>query len=238
MSVAIRCERLVVGHGGRAILPAIDFTIRRGAFHAVLGRNGAGKSTFLSTVLGLLPPVAGAIERAPGIRCGYVPQVATLDELLPVRTREVVRWGQLSGWSFLRPFPSRAERVACDEALATSGATALARQAYRDLSLGQKQRVLFARLLAMGADVAVLDEPTAAMDAVTERETLERLASLAKRGAAVVVVAHDLSVAKRYADTALYLDRDDGVVAAGDVSEVLAHPSFVRHYGDLAIRHD
>src|SRR5688572_18680562 len=158
--VAIRCAGLVVGHGGRALLPPIDFTVRRGAFHVILGRNGAGKSTFLTTLLGLLPPVAGTVERAPGVRCGYVPQVSTIDELLPVKAREVVRWGQLSGWSFLRPFATRAERAAGEEALAAAGATPLARQSYRDLSLGQKQRVLFARLLAMAADVAVLDEPT------------------------------------------------------------------------------
>jgi zinc transport system ATP-binding protein len=236
--IALRCAGLVVGHGGRAILPPIDFDVRRGSFHAVLGRNGAGKSTFLMTLLGLLPPIAGRVERSAGVRCGYVPQVAALDELLPVKTVEVVRWGQLSGWSFLRPFATRAERAACDAALAAAGATDLARQSYRDLSMGQKQRVLFARLLAIGADVAVLDEPTAAMDAVTERETLERLAGLARRGVAVLVVAHDLGVAKRYADVALYLDRDDGVATSGGVTEVLAHPSFVRHYGDLAIHHD
>ena len=233
----LRCAGLTVGRGGHAILPPIDLEIRRGGFHAVLGRNGAGKSTFLATLLGLLPPVGGAVERAPGVRCGYVPQVAALDELLPVKTREVVLWGQLSGWSFLRPWATRAERARCDEALTAAGAAGLARQPYRDLSTGQKQRVLFARLLAMGADVAVLDEPTAAMDAVTERETLERLAALARRGVAVVVVAHDLGVAKRYADRALYLDRDDGLAVAGDVATVLAHPSFVRHYGDLAVHH-
>lgn len=151
--------------------------------------------------------------------------------------REVVRWGRLEGWSFLRPLASRADRHAADEALATAGATALGRQAYRDLSQGQKQRVLFARLLAQGADVAVLDEPTAAMDLVTERETLERLAGLAERDVAVIVVAHDLGVARRYADAALYLDRDDGVVATGGVGEVMAHPSFVRAYGELTVRH-
>lgn len=77
--VALRCRGLVVGYNGRGILPAIDFTVRRGAFHVILGRNGAGKSTFLRTLLGLAPPVAGAVERAPGVRCGYVPQVSALD---------------------------------------------------------------------------------------------------------------------------------------------------------------
>jgi zinc transport system ATP-binding protein len=235
--VALRARGLVVGHGGRAILPPIDFTVRRGAFHVILGRNGAGKSTFLRTLLGLLPPIAGAVERAAGVRCGYVPQVAVIDELLPVTAREVVRWGRLSGWSFLRPIASRADRHAVEDALSTAGATELARQPYRDLSQGQKQRVLFARLLAQGAEVAVLDEPTAAMDLVTERETLERIAGLARRGAAVIVVAHDLGVARRHAGHALYLDRDDGVVASGAVSEVLAHPSFVRAYGELTVRH-
>jgi zinc transport system ATP-binding protein len=199
---------------------------------AVLGRNGSGKTTWLKTLLGLLRPVSGRVK-ASG-RFGYVPQVAALDEIVPVKAGEVVLWGRLGGWAFLRPFASRADRIARDEALSAAHAADLADRSYRDLSEGQKQRVLFARLLVMRADVAVLDEPTASMDAMAEREALTRLAELARAGSmAVLVVAHDLVVAREFADRVVFVDRDDQAVVAGDVDTVFADPLFRRHYGEV-----
>jgi zinc transport system ATP-binding protein len=234
----ISCEELVVGHGRRALLPAIDVRIRRGRILAVIGRNGAGKTTFLRTLLGLLPPVAGRIRRARGdLRLAYVPQAASLDDVLPVRASELVLWGRLRGWGFLVPFATADDRAARDEALRASDAMSSARSVYRDLSMGQKQRTLFARMVAMAPHVALLDEPTAAMDAMAERDALDRLVSMARRdGVAIVVVVHDLSIPARYADDALYLDRDDRVVVSGETADVFAHEEFRKHYGELEAR--
>lgn len=230
------CERLVVGYGGRGILPPIDLSLRRGSFLAVLGRNGSGKTTWIRTMLGLLPPVSGRVRKAsPDVRIAYVPQATALDDVVPLEAREVVRWGRLSRWGFLRPFSTQEDRRAADEALRAAEADAFARLRYRELSRGQKQRVLFARMLATGAQVALLDEPTAAMDKIAERRALSTLAELVSSGKmAVAVVAHDPAVALEFADQAIFFDREGGVVVVGDTRTVLAHPSFRRHYGDLA----
>lgn len=88
-AVLLRSEHLLVGHGGRAILPPIDLTISAGEIWTVLGRNGAGKTTWFRTLLGLARPLGGAIVRArPDLRVAYVPQRTQFDELYPVRVHD------------------------------------------------------------------------------------------------------------------------------------------------------
>lgn len=235
----LRCTRLVIGHQGSPLLPPMDLSIRRGSLLLVVGRNGAGKSTWLETLLGLLPPVAGRVERAtPPPRMAYVPQTAGLDRILPVRTSTVISWGRLRGWSFLRPFASRADRATRHRAIEQADAASLLGHGFRDLSGGQRQRVLLARVLASEADVVVLDEPTASMDVAAQTRTYARLAELAhERDMAVVVVTHMLGEAASRADEMLFLDRaatpDSGVVVSGSPRAVSAHPRFIQLFGRL-----
>lgn len=233
--VVLRCDRLVVGYRGQALLPPCDLEIRRGKLTMLLGRNGSGKTTFLRTVLGLLPPVSGSVRRASDIRLSYVGQGLALDPILPVRARDVVAWGCLGGGSFFRRDNGKTA-AATVRALAEAGAAPLADRPYRDLSEGQKQRVLLARMLAAEPDVGFLDEPTAAMDAVAEEETLAHLSHLAHhRQMAIVVISHVLGLAARLADEVVFLDRDDGVVVNGAPVAVFAHPSFRRQFGALEV---
>lgn len=229
------CEQLRVGIAGRAILPPIGLTVKAGQFWAVVGRNGAGKTTWLKTLLGLLPPVGGRVNSARDVRVSYLPQRSGLDDLYPLLAREVVSLGAERGWSFLGgPGAGRhQERVA--KALAEVDASALAEQPFRSLSEGQKQRVLFARLVAGDAEVAVLDEPTSAMDRVAEREAFELIRKLQQtHGLAVLVVSHYLSIVREFADHALLLDADADAVVVGTPDEVFQHPAFRKRYGDFA----
>ncbi|WIG96578.1 metal ABC transporter ATP-binding protein [Myxococcus sp. SDU36] len=230
----LTCEKLVIGYDGKAILPPIDLTIRRGQFVAVVGRNGSGKSTWFRTLLGMQPPVSGTISRASAqVRSAYVPQTSAIDSLLPLRAGELTAWGRLRGWSFLWPFARKADRQAVQSALETAGAKAFAARPYRELSEGQKQRTLLARLVATEADLVLLDEPTAAMDAVAERETMQRLCTLSReRGLGVVVVCHDLEVAAEHADVLVFVDRETSAFVMGDARTVFCHPAFRRQYGD------
>lgn len=227
----IRCEGLRIGYRA-AILPPIDLSIRAGRLLAVVGRNGSGKTTWFRTLLGLTPALGGRIVRARAdLTLGYVPQVASLDAILPVRARDVVAWGCQRGWSFLAPFASAADRRICAEALATAQATAFADLPYAELSEGQKQRILFARLLATQAELLLLDEPTAALDPLAERAAWLELVRLAhEHRKAVVVITHALGAARELSDDLLWLDRDCAQVVSGTAAEVVAHPDFRRHH--------
>ena len=85
-------DALVVGYEGTPILPALSMTIGAGELWAVIGSNGSGKSTFVRTALGLVPPVGGKVERRADLRLAYVPQQSALDAIFPVRPFSTKLW--------------------------------------------------------------------------------------------------------------------------------------------------
>jgi len=230
------CQGLLVGYRGQAILPRVDVALRRGELWAVIGRNGSGKTTWLRTLLGLLAPVGGEVRHAvSGLRLNYLAQRQTFDDAYPLRARDVVEMGLERGAGFWRR-DRQAASSSVSRALALVGASDLSQRPFRELSEGQKQRVLFARLAAAEPDLAVLDEPTSAMDLVAEREALQLLARLRREvGMGIVIVSHYLGLAREFADQALFLDRDLGHVVSGTPSEVLEHESFRGRYGDPSL---
>lgn len=225
------CRDLQVGYR-EAILPPIDAVIRAGELWVVIGRNGSGKTTWFKTMLGLTPPIAGRVERAaPRLSLSYVPQRSVYDDLFPLLARDVVAMGADRGGSFF--LPRLREPAVVRQSLADVGALELADRSFRHLSEGQKQRILLARLAASKPDLALLDEPTAAMDAVAEREAFEYLDHLRRqRGLAVVVVSHYIGVAREFADRAIFLERDTQSVVIGTPDEVLESAAFLRSFGE------
>ncbi|MGA8210566.1 MAG: ABC transporter ATP-binding protein [Nocardioidaceae bacterium] len=184
---------------GRPVLRGIDLRVTAGEVLAVLGANGSGKSTLVRTMLGLVPTVRGGVrlfgQPLDGFRdwhrVGFVPQRASAGSGVPASVREVVASGRLSR---RRPFlPARREdRDAVEQAIASVGLTARARDAVTTLSGGQQQRVLVARALAGRPDLLVLDEPTAGVDVRNQQALADVLATLTRRGATIVLVAHEL----------------------------------------------
>lgn len=231
----IRCRELVVGYRGKGLLPAVDVSIRRGEFWALIGINGSGKTTFLRTVLGLLPRVGGEIERTAGVVLSYVPQRSELDPQIPGRVVDLVRSGLDRGWSFLHPFGLRADD-AVKAALRDARCADLAGDQFSRLSEGQKARALLARALVSNPDVLVLDEPTSAVDAQTERAVFELLESLRdERNLALVVVSHRSELFVDRATHALFIDRNDRVATAGEFGPVTESPAFVLRHGPIAV---
>jgi zinc transport system ATP-binding protein len=231
----LHCRDLVVGYDGVPLLPPIEMQICRGELWAVVGRNGAGKTTYFRTLLGLQRPLGGQITHClSSLALGYIPQRAQLDPLVPLRARDVVAMGVERGPSFLRPMLSRGERAEVARAIVEMGIAELADAPFGELSEGQKQRVLMARLVAGHPALAVLDEPTAAMDEVAERETLELIDQLRREhGTAVLIVSHHLPVVGRFADRVIFLDREAQIALAGPAAEVFAHDAFRARYGRL-----
>lgn len=225
---------LVVGYGGKALLPPIDLAIRPGEQWVVVGRNGSGKSTLLKTLLGLLPPVAGTVERPAAGGFAYVPQRHHLEPDVPMRAIDVVAEGLAYGWSFLSLGRGPRAKARIAEALDRTRTAGIAHRRFDELSEGQKQRVLLARALVGEPALIVLDEPTSAMDLLAEQEALKILDGLRReRGTAVVLVSHHLDAALALADHAVFVDADHQVVAQGAIAEVMANPAFHHHFGSL-----
>jgi zinc transport system ATP-binding protein len=228
----LRCRGLEVGFDKKPMLPPIDLEIRRRELWGVIGRNGAGKTTLFRTLVGLHPAVAGSIERAPRLGVAYVPQRHSLDPIMPARAIDLIAEGSESGLSFLRPLRSQGQKERVRRAIAETGTEALLPRRFRDLSEGEKQRVLLARALAGGPDFLVLDEPTSAMDAVAEREMMKLLARLKDALCiGVLLVTHHVGLVLSVADGVLFVDSDDRVAVAGSVGDVMSHPVFVEQYG-------
>jgi zinc transport system ATP-binding protein len=227
----IRCTDLRLGYDGRAILPPLTATIAAGELWAVIGPNGAGKSTFVRTLLGLQAPVGGRLDRALRLRMSYVPQQSALDTIFPIAVDEFVRMGRQQPGHFMGG-SSRADADAARAALDEVSARDLARRQLRDLSGGQRQRVLIARSIASGANLFVLDEPTAALDIAAERAAMDLIAGLrARPGAAVVMVTHLVEDTLDRADRALLLDRDHDVALAAPARDMRASAAFEKIYG-------
>ena len=235
----LRCERLVVGFGRRALVPAFDLSIQPGEVVLVVGHNGAGKTTLVRTVLGLLRPVSGEVHRRAGLRCTYVPQATAIDALVPLQVEELVRWGGLRGWSFLRPWArlgggDRGRSQGSE--IGVPSIDELRRRRFGELSGGQRQRVLLARLVGGDAELAVLDEPTASMDGPTSEATFAALRRLSReRGTTSIVISHAAAIAAPYADRIALFDPEGDGVRVGPPAEMAASPRFRGLFGAVAL---
>lgn len=231
----VQADRLVVGYNGKPVVSGIDLVVRQQSSLALVGTNGSGKSTLLKSIMGLLPPVSGRLEvfgRAPGaspVRLAYLSQAHTSGFVLPLRAIDVVRMARFSARGLARPF-TRDDHDLVASGLQAMGVEALATQPLRSLSGGQQQRVYLAQVLARRADLIVLDEPTAGLDAGGRERYLQAFAAELARGAALVTSTHDISEAVEYDQVLLLAGR---VVALGPGREVLTADRLLATFGIL-----
>ena len=212
----MRLEHVSCGYGGAPVVEAVDLTIADGEFVGLVGPSGAGKTTILRAITGTLPPVHGTVIRRPGLRTGYVPQLASIDWDFPVTVREVVAMGlAMSGWG---PRLGRAGRRRVADVMDELALTPLGDRHIRRLSGGQQQRTFLARALVGRPDVVVLDEPTTGLDVRTRHEVLHLLAGLHHRDVTVVLSTHDLNGLAAHLPRIACVNRT--VVADGPPTEV------------------
>jgi ABC-type Mn2+/Zn2+ transport system ATPase subunit len=234
-TAAIRAAGLTVGYDGRPVVAGVDLVIRRQSSLALVGTNGSGKSTLLKTIMGLIPPVSGHLEvlgRRPGsspVRVAYLSQAHVSGFVLPLRAIDVVRMARFSARGLARPF-TREDHDLVDLGMRAMGVEALARQPLRSLSGGQQQRVYLAQVLARQADLIVLDEPTAGLDAGGRERYLQAFAGELERGSTLVTSTHDISEAVEYDQVLLLAGR---VVALGPGREVLTADRLLDTFGIL-----
>jgi manganese/zinc/iron transport system ATP- binding protein len=224
---------LTVSYGKRPVLRSVSFDVPRGKLIGIVGPNGAGKSTLLKAMLGLIEPNGGSVRiyGQPVGNCrdkvAYVPQTEAVDWDFPVTALDVVlmgRYGRLG--MFGRP--KSADRQAAMRALTQVSMESFVNRHIRQLSGGQQKRVFIARALCQEAEILLLDEPFAGVDAATEQAIFELMDKLTSEGKTLIVVNHDLSVLDRF-DLVLLLNQQ--VVAYGPTETTVTDANLRRTYG-------
>ncbi|WP_212523552.1 metal ABC transporter ATP-binding protein [Actibacterium sp. MT2.3-13A] len=196
---------MTVSYGEKPAVFSVDATFPPHAMTAIIGPNGAGKSTMLKAALGVIPRLSGEVTvfgRPIGKardRIAYVPQRASVDWDFPATVIDVVLMGLYRRVGLLKRLTG-AHLAAARDCLDRVGMADFTDRQIGQLSGGQQQRVFLARALAQEADLYLLDEPFAGVDAATERAIIDVLKALKAEGRAVVCVHHDLATVARYFD--------------------------------------
>lgn len=234
---AIDAHNLHVAAAGQPILTGIDLEVARGQVVGLIGPNGAGKTTLMRALLRLVALADGTIRlmgddvtALPAHRLSrygaYLPQAQNVH--WPLSVERLVALGRQPA---MTPFGRwcDADRRAVADALAATDLTALRHRPISNLSGGERARALLARVLAGNAPILFADEPVAALDPYHQLQVMELFARTAAAGRTVVLVLHDLSLAGRFCDRLVLLDRGR-IAAAGPPETVLSTDNLARVY--------
>ncbi|MFC3282960.1 metal ABC transporter ATP-binding protein [Litchfieldella rifensis] len=227
-------QGLTVSYAQKPVVYSVDFIVPPGSLTAIVGPNGAGKSTLLKAALGIKRRLSGEVlvYGAPYAQqshhVAYVPQRNSVDWDFPATVLDVVIMGlfrEVRWWQFTR----RHHRDTAMQCLGRVGMEAFAKRQIGQLSGGQQQRVFLARALAQSADLTILDEPFAGVDAATEKAIVEVLKALKQQGKTLLCVHHDLSTVRDYFDHVLLLNVRR--IAAGPVDQAFTAQTLQEAYG-------
>ena len=233
-TTAIEVHNLTVSYSRKPVLWDVDFTIPSGTISGIIGPNGSGKTTLLKSIMGLIEPVSGyarifdqPLDKVRR-RVSYVPQRESVDWDFPASAMDVVLMGRYRKENLFRRLSSTDKELAA-EALRKVNMLEFANRQISQLSGGQQQRVFIARSLAQQADIYLMDEPFAGVDASTEESILQFLSTMKQEGKTVVVVHHDLQTASQYFDWIVLLNTR--LVASGPISEIFTAELLQEAYG-------
>jgi iron complex transport system ATP-binding protein len=237
----MQTHALSVDLGARRALSGIGLSLEPGQLTVIVGPNGAGKTTLLKALAGLIASSEGkvtldgesvahmrAAERARLI--AYLPQSGSIAWPIPVA--DVVALGRLPYGEKPDALPPLG-REAVAAAIRAVGLQDYEARSAMELSGGERARVLLARALATQAPVLLADEPVAALDPRHQLTVLDVLKAQAQAGRTVVVIMHDLTLAARFADRIVLLDRGH-VAASGNPEAVLTQDQLAASFGIAA----
>lgn len=205
----IETHNLTKNYGNRPALNGVDLKIGKGQLIAFLGTNGAGKSTTINILTGLLKPTSGTISYAANLKIGVVFQTSVLDDKLSVKANLYLRARMYKEFS--------SEWL--EELVNLMGIRRFLHQKYGTLSGGQRRRVDIARSLVNRPDILFLDEPTTGLDLQTRLVIWQLLQKLQKeQGLTIFLTTHYLEEAES-ADQ-MYILENGHVLASGTVKEI------------------
>lgn len=197
---AINIENVNVSYGNNLALANASIQIPYKTFSGVIGMNGAGKSTLFKVIMGLVKPDSGTVlvcgdEPSLAQKHGhvaYVPQTELVDWDFPVSVYDVVMMGRIGLQDIFKTRTVK-DREYVEDALKKVNMYQFKDRQIGELSGGQKKRAFVARALAQGADILLLDEPFAGLDAVNERSLTELLLALKNEGKTIILATHELT---------------------------------------------
>ena len=216
---------------GQAGIEGINLTVRAGEILAVVGQNGAGKTTFTKLLNGLIKPSAGVV-RIAGLDTRTTPVSALASHaatLFQNPDRQLCRNTVVEEISFgleLQGAPADAARERARRVAATFGLPENASPF--NLSRGQRQMVALASVVALEPELIILDEPTSGLDYRECMTVMETVRQRALDGAAVVMVCHDMEVVSDFADT-LAVMTEGRLIEVGPSREVFANDALLAH---------
>ncbi|MCS0458811.1 MULTISPECIES: metal ABC transporter ATP-binding protein [Rhizobium] len=210
-----------VQRDGRWLVRGVDFSVSRGEIVTLIGPNGSGKSTTVKTAIGVLKPDEGRVDRASGLKVGYVPQKLAIDWTLPLTVRRLMT---LTG-----PL-SEGDMAAALDAV---GLSHMLGAEVQHLSGGEFQRALMARAIARKPDLLVLDEPVQGVDFSGEIAIYDLIRSIRNTtGCGILLISHDLHVVMAATDTVICLNGH--VCCRGTPQAVSQSAEYVRLFGSRA----
>lgn len=233
MQVLVTLENISLGYEGQPLFDGLTMPIIQGTSLAVLGANGAGKSSFAKMLLGLKKPQRGALHWTGNKpeNLGYLAQMSEFDRRFPIRVKDLAAMGswlsQGGQGIFQSNNPSMQSKI--QAALEIAGVRDIANRPIHQLSGGQLQRALFARVIMQDAPLIILDEPFSAVDQQTEAHLRAIIRSWQDEGRAVVLIVHDLSTVLDQCDYVLLLGNHKA--RYGRVQEIITAENLVdQHY--------
>ena len=229
----IEVSGLSITLGGKTILRDVSFDAKNGDFICVIGRNGAGKSTLFKCLCGLhknfhgTVKLAGKAHQAMSARerariVAYVPQSVPPD--MPYTVREFI---EMSRYPWRGLSSGRDDERAVSEAISLAGVGEFVSRRMRDLSGGERQKVVIASAIAQGSEAILMDEPTTFLDYAHQMEAVNLVTRVNRdRKVTMLVITHDINLAMRISDKVLALS--EGRIKWAGIPSDLQEPDLLR----------